>query len=99
MYQVNFADGYYIERNGEGVIDLAVQSEKFANFVCNAINEAEKKEFVEKMKKQYNPHGYILENVKNVSAIAREMSDAGYSKEQIKDAANEARAFWGLFPL
>ncbi len=96
MFAVNFADGYYIERNGEGVIDLAVQSEDFANFVCGALNKAEAEEYVERLKIAYDPHDLLNERVKAVSKISRDMEENGYDKDQIKSAANAARKFWNL---
>ena len=40
-YTVEAADGFYIARNGEGVLDLAdPQDYEFAEFVCAALNQA-----------------------------------------------------------
>ena len=40
-YTVEAADGFYIARNGEGVLDLAdSQDYEFAKFVCSALNQA-----------------------------------------------------------
>ena len=40
-YTVEASDGFYISRNGVGVLDLAdPQDYEFANFVCTALNQA-----------------------------------------------------------
>ena len=42
MYTVEYTDGYYIAKDGEGVIDLADSEDSiFAEFVCAALNSAE----------------------------------------------------------
>lgn len=40
-YEVNYADGYWIEKDGEAVIDFPDAKEKgeFAEYVCKALND------------------------------------------------------------
>ena len=43
MYTLEYADGYYIAKDGEGVIDLAEpENREFAEFVVKALNAAKK---------------------------------------------------------
>ena len=42
MYTLEYTDGYYIAKDGEGVIDLAEpENREFAEFVVNALNAAQ----------------------------------------------------------
>ena len=99
MFKVNFADGYYIELNGEGVIDISIQTEEFANFVCSALNKAEAENYIERLKIAYDPHDLLSKRVKAVTRILKDMEENGYDKDQIKSAANVARKFWNLSPI
>ena len=41
MFTLEYTDGYYIAKDGEGVIDLAdPENREFAEFVVNALNAA-----------------------------------------------------------
>lgn len=43
-FTLEYADGFYIEDNGEGVIDFAnPQDREFAEFVVDALNAAQNK--------------------------------------------------------
>lgn len=45
MYTVEYCDGYYIEKDGEAVLDLAnPEDREFAYLVCNALNMISSKE-------------------------------------------------------
>ena len=42
MFTLEYADGYYIAKDDEGVIDLAEpENREFAEFVVNALNAAQ----------------------------------------------------------
>lgn len=42
IFTLEYTDGYYIAKNGEGVIDLAEpENHEFAEFVVNALNAAQ----------------------------------------------------------
>ena len=42
MYTLEYSDGYYIAKDGEGVIDLAdPENREFAVFVVDALNAAQ----------------------------------------------------------
>ena len=41
-YELEYADGYYITKDGEGIIDLTYpENREFAQFVCDALNQYE----------------------------------------------------------
>lgn len=44
MFTLEYADGYYIAKDGEGVIDFAnAEDRQFAQQVCDALNAARPK--------------------------------------------------------
>lgn len=44
-YTLEYADGFYIEKGNQGVIDFTDPTDKeFAEFVCDALNKADKEE-------------------------------------------------------
>lgn len=55
MFTVNYADGYYIEYNGEGIIDLVFDQDlALAEWVCHALNMKEEL-------KEYRPIEELLD--------------------------------------
>lgn len=50
MFTLEYADGYYIAKDGEGVIDLAEpENREFAEFVVNALNAAQQEGFANEL--------------------------------------------------
>lgn len=52
--------------------------------------------FLTELIRWYNPHGYIIQNHRNVNLIAREMLQEGYTPEAIYKLVDKAREYWNL---
>lgn len=55
-----------------------------------------KEEYLELLKKAFDPHDTIIRNHKNVNKIARQMIAQGYSIDELYKLVDEARELNGL---